>query len=77
MIDLFGVRCQASETRVESTTEVGPHGEPVETYAADEPWAPATGASFDAAVKEVACGEMEPNQAPFASVRAWIDAGRP
>lgn len=77
VVDQFGVRCAAGETRVESSSEIGPDGEIADSYAADEPWAPATRGSFDAAVKEVACGEMEPNQAPFPSVRAWIDAGRP
>ncbi len=77
VVDQFGVRCAAGETRVEASSEVGPDGETADSFVADEPWAAAARGSFDAAVKEVACGEMEPNQAPFSSVRAWIDAGRP
>lgn len=76
-IDLFGVRCRAGETRVESSSEVLEDGETAETYAADEPWSPARNGSFDYSVKEMACGEQEPTRSAFDSIRAWIDAGRP
>jgi hypothetical protein len=77
VVDLFAARCRSGETRVETSADVLEDGETAETYAADEPWTPARSGSFDAAVKEMACGEQEPSRSAFDSIRAWIDAGRP
>jgi hypothetical protein len=77
VVDQFGVRCGAGETRVETSSDIAEDGVTADTYAADEPWTPAPRNSFDEAVKEMACGEKEPSRAPFETIRAWIDAGRP
>jgi hypothetical protein len=76
-VDQFGVRCGAGETRVETSSDIADDGVTADTFAADEPWTPAPADSFDGSVKEMACGEKEPSRAPFDSVRAWIEAGRP
>ena len=76
-VDQFGVRRGAGEMRVETSSDIAEDGVTADTYAADEPWTPAPRNSFDEAVKEMACGEKEPSRAPFETIRAWIDAGRP
>jgi len=77
VVDQFGVRCGAGETRVETSSDIAEDGATADTYAADEPWSQAPPNSFDLSVKEMACGEKEPSRAPFETIRAWIDAGRP
>jgi hypothetical protein len=76
-VDQFGVRCGAGQTRVETSSDIADDGVTADTFAADEPWTDAPANSFDGSVKEMACGEKEPSRAPFDSIRAWIDAGRP
>lgn len=76
-VDQFGVRCRAGQTRVESSSDIADDGVTADTFAADEPWTSAPANSFDGSVREMACGEKEPSRAPFESIRAWIDAGRP
>jgi hypothetical protein len=77
VVDQFGIRCGAGETRVETSADVAEDGETADSYAADEPWSRAAPNSFDASVRDLACGEVEPNRPPFDTIRAWIDAGRP
>lgn len=77
VIDQFGIRCGAGETRVETSSDIAEDGVTADTYAADEPWSRAPPNSFDEAVKEMACDDKEPTRQPFETVRAWIDAGRP
>lgn len=77
VVDQFGVRCGPGETRVETSTDIAEDGQTAETYPADEPWTGTPPGSFDEAVREIACGVMEPGRAPFATIRAYIDAGRP
>lgn len=77
VIDEFAVRCDADESRLVASTEVDEDGQPVDTYAADEPWTEIRPGSFDEGVQQVGCGEATPVGAPFPTIRAYIDAGRP
>lgn len=77
VIDEFGVECAAGRTRVVNATEVLEDGETSDTYVTDEPWSDARPGTLDEAVKQLACGEMVPSGAEHASIRAYMDAGRP
>jgi len=77
IIDDFAVRCATRESHLVSTTEAYEDGELTETFPADEPWADIRPGSFDEGIKQISCGEAAPIGAPFPSVRAYIDAGRP
>lgn len=76
-VDAFAVRCEANETRAVTSTEVFEDGVESETYDTDEPWTPVEPRTFDHAVRDIACGVMEPGRDPFPSVKAYIEAGRP
>ena len=77
VVDTFGVRCGARETRVETTTEVFEDGEGSETFPVDEPWTRAPEGSLDEAINQTGCREGVPVNDAFPSIRAYIDAGRP
>lgn len=77
VIDVFAVRCDASQSHLVSSAEAYEDGEVTEAFDADEPWADIQEGSFDAALREIGCGRARASGAPFASVKAYIDAGRP
>lgn len=76
-VDDFAVRCGARQARLTASTEAYEDGELTGSFAADEPWGDIRPDSFDEAIHQIGCGEATPSGAPFASVRAYIEAGRP
>jgi hypothetical protein len=77
VVDIFGIRCAAAETQVLSSTEVFEDGEGSETFETGEPWTAVRPRSLDEAIKDLACDDLVPSGAAHASIRAYIDAGRP
>lgn len=77
VVDTFGIRCAASETQVIRSTEVFEDGEASESFETGEPWTPVRAGSLDESIKDLACDDMVPSGAAHASIRAYIDAGRP
>jgi hypothetical protein len=76
-VDDFAVRCAARQSRLTASTEAYEDGELTGSFAADEPWGDIRPGSFDEAIHQIGCGEATPSGDPFASVRAFIEAGRP
>ncbi len=77
VVDTFGIRCAAAETQVIRSTEVFEDGEGSEAFEAGEPWTAVRPRTLDEAIKDLACDELVPSGAAHASIRAYIDAGRP
>ncbi|WP_396594600.1 surface-adhesin E family protein [Brevundimonas sp. R86498] len=77
VVDDFAVRCNADESRLTASAEAYEDGELTEGIPVDEPWGDIRAGSFDQGVQQVGCGEATPVGDPFASIRAYIDAGRP
>lgn len=77
VIDEFGIRCAAAQTHVISSTEVFEDGEGSDTYETGEPWSDVGAGSLDETIKNLACDDLVPSGDSYASVRAYIDAGRP
>jgi len=77
IIDDFAVRCASDESHLVASTEAYEDGELTETFPVDEPWAEIRPGSFDEGIQRIGCGVAIPTGAPFPSVRAYIDAGRP
>ncbi len=76
-VDDFAVRCDADQSHLVASTEAYEDGELTETFPVDEPWAEIRPGSFDEGIQRIGCGVAIPTGAPFPSVRAYIDAGRP
>lgn len=77
VIDDFAIRCAGDQSRLTSSAEAYEDGVLTEAIPADEPWGEIRPGSFDEGVKQVGCGDAVPVGEPFASIRAYIDAGRP
>lgn len=75
-LDRFEVRCRARQIHVVSTTDVAADGTPDQPYATDEPWEAISPGSFDSAIHEIACDNAVPQPPSYATVKAYIDAGR-
>lgn len=77
IVDGFAILCDADQSRVKASAEAYEDGELGEAVPADEPWGDIRAGSFDEGVQQIACGDASPVAAPFPSIRAYIDAGRP
>lgn len=75
-VDQFGIRCAAMQSHVATSSEAFEDGVLEAPYAADEPWSPIDPNGFDDAIRAVACDDVRPQANPYASIRAYIDAGR-
>ena len=77
VVDDFAARCGSGQTHLTASTDALEDGELTDAFPVDEPWSPAQPGSFDDAIKQFACDDMQPAGDPFPSIRAYIDAGRP
>lgn len=77
VVDVFAVRCDASQSHLVSSAEAYEDGEVTEAFDADEPWADIQEGSFDAALREIGCGRARATGEPYPNIKAYIDAGRP
>ena len=76
-IDQFGIRCSGRQSHVVTSSDAFEDGVPEEAYDTEEPWESIAPDSFDDAVREISCNDMRPQPPSYASVKAYIDAGRP
>lgn len=76
-VDQFGIRCNGRQSHVVTSSDAFADGVPEEAYATDEPWESIAPDSFDDAIREISCDNMRPSPPSYASVKAYIDAGRP
>jgi|GEM_PF-2832074 len=75
--DQFGIRCSARQSHVITTADALEDGVPGEIFNTDEPWETIARDSFDDAIREISCDDMRPAPPSYASVKAYVDAGRP
>lgn len=76
-VDQFGIRCRARQSHVVTSSEALEDGTLDEAFATDEPWEAIVRNSLDEAIHQIACDDMRPEPPSYASVKAYIDAGRP
>lgn len=76
-VDQFGIRCQARQSRVTTSSEASADGAPEEPFATDEPWEPIARNSLDDAIREISCENKRTQPPSYPSVKAYFDAGRP
>ncbi|WP_269515362.1 hypothetical protein [Brevundimonas subvibrioides] len=75
--DVFGIRCTARETHVDTSMDVFEDGAPTEPYATGEPWEAVRPDSLDEGALTIACDDRRPPGPSYPDIKAWIDAGRP
>ena len=76
-VDQFGIRCNGRQSHVATSSDAFADGVPEEPYDTEEPWESIARDSFDDAIREISCENMRPSPPSYASVKAYIDAGRP
>jgi hypothetical protein len=76
-VDMFGIRCSGRQSHVVTSSDAFEDGVPEEPYDTGEPWESIARDSFDDAIREISCDDMRPLPPSYASVKAYIDAGRP
>lgn len=76
-VDQFGIHCRTRQSHVVLSSDALEDGVPGEAFATDEPLVAIAPDSFDDAIREISCDEMRPLPPSYASVKAYIDAGRP
>ena len=76
-VDQFGIRCSARQSHVVTSSDAFADGVPEDAYDTEEPWESIAADSFDDAIREISCDDMRPQPPSYATVKAYIDAGRP
>ncbi len=76
-VDQFGIRCSARQSHVVTSSDAFADGVLEEPYETEEEWTRIEADSFDDAIREISCDDMRPSPPSYASVKAYIDAGRP
>lgn len=77
VVDVFEIQCDGRQSRMISSTDVEADGVTGDTYEEAEPWAAIRAGAFDSQIREMTCGDFVPAGASFATIKAFIDAGRP